>query len=137
MFRDLIYSLSPVAVWLLFGVCLLAILFSGQHHAREVMTPEIIMDTIDHLTDNYGSDPDLTAMVDSYGIWCVASVSPDGNNLVHTVDDFWRKNARDNDGDMAITGQDGVDLNRNYQWGWGYQCVGSSSTSPRRPRSPA
>jgi cation:H+ antiporter len=34
MLRDLIYSLSPVAVWLLFGVCLLAILFSGTRLSR-------------------------------------------------------------------------------------------------------
>ncbi|HHN75497.1 MAG TPA: hypothetical protein ENK10_09740 [Acidobacteria bacterium] len=106
----------------------LAILFNAAHHAREVMTPEVVMDTIDQLTDNYGIDPQITSMVDSYQIWCVPMVNPDGVARVHEVDDNWRKNLRDNDANGVIDGQDGVDLNRNYQWGWGNQCRGSSST---------
>ena len=106
----------------------LAVLFSGAHHSREVMTPEVVMDTIDHLTDNYGIDPDITAKVDSYQIWCVPMVNPDGVNIVHTQDDTWRKNARDNNTDGIINLFDGVDLNRNYEWGWGGQCLGSSGT---------
>ncbi|MDQ7007815.1 MAG: M14 family zinc carboxypeptidase [Acidobacteriota bacterium] len=105
----------------------LAILFNAAHHAREVMTPEVVMDTIDQLTDNYGTDPRITSMVDTYQIWCVPMVNPDGVARVHEVDDNWRKNLRDNDGNGAIDSQDGVDLNRNYQWGWGGQCRGSSS----------
>ncbi len=106
----------------------LSILFNGAHHAREVMTPEIIRDMIDWLTDNYGSDPLITARVDAYQIWCVPIVNPDGNARVHEVDDFWRKNARDNDSSGTINSLDGVDLNRNYEWGWGNQCSGSSGT---------
>jgi hypothetical protein len=106
----------------------LAVLFSGAHHAREVMTPEVVMDTIDQLTDLYGSDPDITGWVDDYAIWCVPIVNPDGVEIVHTIDDFWRKNARDNDSSGTLNNQDGVDLNRNYEWGWGNQCAGSSST---------
>lgn len=105
----------------------LSVLFNAAHHAREVMTPEIIMDTIDQLTDNYGVDPTLTGYVDSYQIWCVPIVNPDGVARVHEVDDYWRKNARDNDTNGAINSQDGVDLNRNYEWGWGGQCNGSSN----------
>ncbi len=103
----------------------LTILLSGAHHAREIMTPEVVMDAIDQLTDNYGIDPDMTARVNDYQIWCVPIVNPDGVNRVHTVDDFWRKNARDNNGDSIINSNDGVDLNRNYEWGWGGQCGGS------------
>lgn len=106
----------------------LTALFAGAHHAREVMTPEVVMDTIDQLTDNYGIDPQITSMVDSYQIWCVPIVNPDGVARVHEVDDNWRKNLRDNDDNGTINSQDGVDLNRNYEWGWGYQCRGSSST---------
>jgi len=104
----------------------LTILFSGAHHAREVMTPEVVIDTIDQLTDSYGIDPEITAKVDDYQIWCVPMVNPDGVYRVHTADSFWRKNARDNDGNGSINGQDGVDLNRNYEWGFGGQCRGSS-----------
>ena len=72
----------------------LSILFNAAHHAREVMTPEILLDTIEQLTDLYGSDPEITSMVDGYQIWCVPIVNPDGVAIVHEEDDFWRKNAK-------------------------------------------
>jgi hypothetical protein len=106
----------------------LAILFSGAHHAREVMTPEVVMDTIDYLTDNYGTDSEITARVDAYQIWCVPMVNPDGVHRVFTADSYWRKNVRDNDGSGGIGDADGVDVNRNYDWGFGGQCRGSSGT---------
>lgn len=106
----------------------LSILLNGNHHAREVMTPEVILDALDYLTDNYGTDPQVTRLVDAHQIWLVPTVNPDGLARVHEVDDFWRKNTRDNDSNGTINSSDGVDLNRNYEWGWGYQCQGSSGS---------
>lgn len=115
----------------------LAILFNAAHHAREVMTIEVVLDIIEQLTDGYGVDPELTAFVDAYEIWCVPVVNPDGVTRVFQVDDFWRKNNRDNDANGSITSADGVDLNRNYEWGFGNQCRGSSSsTSSETYRGP-
>lgn len=118
-------------------------LFNAAHHAREVMTPEILLDTIEQLTDLYGSDAEITGMVNDYQIWCVPIVNPDGVAIVHEEDDFWRKNARDNDENGTINSSDGVDPKRNYEWGWGFQCRGSSSSftsaiyrAPPRARSP-
>jgi hypothetical protein len=105
----------------------LAVLFNAAHHAREVMSTEVVLDTIEQLTDFYGSDLQLTDYVNRYQIWCVPMVNPDGVARVHEVDDYWRKNLRDNDGNGIIDGEDGVDLNRNYEWGWGGQCNGSSN----------
>ncbi len=104
-----------------------SILFNAAHHAREVMTPEIAMDIVTRLTEGYGVDPDMTRRVDAYQVLVVPVVNPDGVHRVHATDDFWRKNVRDNDANGTIDGQDGVDLNRNYEWGWGNQCQGSSS----------
>ena len=116
----------------------LAVLFNAAHHSREVMTPEVIVDIIDQLTDNYGSDPAITAHVDRYQIWCVPIVNPDGVARVHAVDDFWRKNLRDNDDNHVIDIEDGVDLNRNYDWGWGGWCNGSSGANDTQTyRGPA
>jgi hypothetical protein len=92
------------------------------------MTVEVVMDIIDHLTDNYGVLQEITDRVDAHQIWCVPIVNPDGVNRVFVTDDWWRKNNRDNDSSGTIDSADGVDLNRNYEWGWGYQCQGSSST---------
>jgi len=116
----------------------LTVLLNGGHHPREVMTHEAVMDIIDYLTDNYGIDPQATALVDAYQIWCVPLVNPDGLELVFNEDNFWRKNARDNDDNGRITWKDGVDVNRNYEWGWGNQCLGSSGTrSQATYRGPA
>ena len=115
----------------------LGILFTGSLHSREVMTPEVVMDVIDHLTDNYGADPDITDYVDSYQVWCVPMVNPDGVEIVFNEDQLWRKNARDNDDNGRVTWKDGVDINRNFEWGWGNQCQGSSdATSAATYRGP-
>ncbi|HXV75891.1 MAG TPA: M14 family zinc carboxypeptidase [Candidatus Polarisedimenticolaceae bacterium] len=105
-----------------------SLLFSGLHHAREVMTVEVMVDLIDRLTDGYDTDPAMKARVDAYQIWCVPLVNPDGLSYVFDVDDLWRKNLRQNDNSGRISWKDGVDINRNYVWAWGNQCLGSSGT---------
>jgi hypothetical protein len=97
-----------------------AIFFIGEHHAREVMTPEIAMDLVNLLVRNYGVNAFATDVVNRTEIWVVPNHNPDGSNYVFTVDDFWRKNRRDNGGGIF-----GVDNNRNYPFRWG-ACNGSS-----------
>jgi carboxypeptidase T len=92
------------------------ILFNGMHHAREVMTTEVVLDIADYLLSNYGRDPKVTAWVDNYEIYLVPMFNVDGNNKVWNEDNMWRKNTR---------GRFGVDLNRNYPYGWN-SCNGSS-----------
>lgn len=103
------------------------IFFNGQHHAREVMTPEVANDVIEYLTTRYGTDTDVTRWVNTHEIYVVPCVNPDGNVIVFIQDDFWRKNARDNNGNHVFDSGDGVDLNRNYPFQWGGACAGSSS----------
>ncbi len=98
-----------------------AIIFVGQHHAREVMTPEIAIDIIDYLLTNYPSDPQVQYWVDNFEIWVRPCHNPDGTNWVFTEYNMWRKNRHDN-GD----GTYGVDNNRNYPFKWG-SCYGSSA----------
>lgn len=45
---------------------------------------------------------------------------------VHPGNRLWRKNLRDNNGDGQIGSGDGVDLNRNFSYKWGYDNEGSS-----------
>lgn len=94
-----------------------AVLFNGMHHAREVMGPEVALDIIETLLTNYGKDNKITHWVDSNDIWVMPMFNVDGNNIVWTNDNMWRKNAR---------GNYGVDINRNYPYAWG-TCNGSSS----------
>ena len=92
--------------------------FDAQHHAREVMTPEIARDFIDYLTSRYATDSQVRRWVDNINIWIVGSVNPDGAMYVFTTDTAWRKNRH-----PACA----VDNNRNYPAAWG-SCNGSSAS---------
>jgi len=97
------------------------IIFDGEHHAREPISMELVMLILNHLVDNYGTDPDVTYWVNNAQIWFVPLINPDGHKIViDQTDTSWRKNIRDNDGNGTIsfgggyTYPDGVDPNRNY-----------------------
>jgi hypothetical protein len=98
------------------------LLFNAMHHARELMTTEVIMHMAQTLLQNYGRDPDITRWMDSSRIILVPQVNPDGNQLVHDGQSMWRKNAWESEGRTY-----GVDINRNYPTLWG-ECNGSSSS---------
>ena len=120
------------------------VLFTGLTHAREPEGMEVVLHFLLRLLDGYGTDPELTYLVNEREMWFVPVVNPDG--YVRNEDTwrsggvfgFWRKNLRDNNGDSMITSQDGVDLNRNFGFQWGYDNVGSSG-NPFSPtyRGPA
>lgn len=99
---------------------------NGCHHARELMSVELPLFAMRRLLDGYGVDPALTSLVDSRRIWIAPVVNPDGyvyveQNANGQSSGWWRKNRRPN-GDGTI----GVDLNRNYDWEWGRDDIGSS-----------
>src|SRR5260370_3174584 len=48
-------------------------------HSREITAPEVGMRLIDYLTQNYGTDPDVTWMVNYQDIWIVPVANPDGH----------------------------------------------------------
>ena len=103
------------------------IMIAGNHHAREIMTVEVPISMIKFLLDMYGKDASVKAVIDSHELWFVPMVNPDGHVIVENGDMWWRKNARDNNDDGIINSDDGVDLNRNYGYTWGYDDSGSSS----------
>lgn len=87
-----------------------AFLMDAQHHARELMTPEIARDMIEYLLVNYGTDPKVTRWMDQVEIWVVPSVNPDGASFVFRQNNWWRRNRH-----LPCP----VDLNRNYPYRWG------------------
>ena len=95
------------------------IAFIGNHHAREIQTPEVVLDTAHWLIDGYGRDAKATAWVDQNEIWLVPVANPDGYEYVFSDDSMWRKN---------LGHGTGVDLNRNYPFHWGG--CGSNSSDP-------
>ena len=117
-------------------------------HAREITTPEIAMRFLDLLLDGYGSDADVTWLVDYHEIWIVPTANPDGHWLVELGEQeeygglpfYQRKNAKqanfmDDIDDCSAwppSGGDhyGVDLNRNHSFGWGGDGSSGEPCSP-------
>ncbi|MFE7132574.1 M14 family zinc carboxypeptidase [Streptomyces sp. NPDC057638] len=106
-----------------------ATLYLANQHAREWITPEMTRRLMHHYLAGYGKDPRITRIVDSSELWFVLSANPDGYDHTFAGGSFerhWRKNLRDNDKDGRLTAADGVDLNRNFAYKWGYDDEGSS-----------
>ena len=109
------------------------IMFDGMHHAREIMTPEIVADVADSVLQGF-SPANRSArnrsfqtsrwILQNWNIWLVPMLNPDGNNIVWTSDAMWRKNAKSAGNNKVY----GVDLNRNYAFNWN-KCGGSSGST--------
>jgi hypothetical protein len=101
-------------------------LYTALHHSREPASMSQLIFYMWHLLENYGTDPTATYIVDSYELYFVTCVNPDGYLYNEFTDPngggMWRKNRRMNTG-----GSMGVDLNRNYGFNWGYDNIGSST----------
>ena len=76
--------------------------------------------------DNYGTNAEITNLVNTRELWFMIVANPDGYQYTFDHERLWRKNLHDNDGDGQITNVDGVDPNRNYNIDWGYDNEGSS-----------
>ena len=89
----------------------------AEHHAREMITPELAVVFIDYLLERYGSDPQVTWLLDYREILVMPLVNPDGHKKAEEGL-YWRKNT-DNDDGCSDEYLLGVDLNRNYSYQWG------------------
>jgi len=101
------------------------VLYTAIHHAREPMS---LMETIFYmwyLLENYGTNDEVTYLVNNTQMYFVPCINPDGYVYNETTNPngggLWRKNRRNNGGGVY-----GVDLNRNYSYGWG--TTGTSAT---------
>jgi carboxypeptidase T len=88
----------------------------GCHHAREHLSVEVPLLLAEYLATNYGRDSRITKLLDTREVWIVPMVNPDGAEFDISAKryQYWRKNRRDN-GDGTF----GIDLNRNYDAGFG------------------
>ncbi|MCX5133877.1 M14 family zinc carboxypeptidase [Streptomyces sp. NBC_00340] len=119
-----------------------SVLYMSNQHAREWITPEMTRRLMHYYLDNYATDRRVRKIVDSTELWFVLSANPDGYDYTFQDEDTrqWRKNLRDVNGDGVISTGDGVDLNRNFAYKWGYDDEGSSpnaTSETYRGASPA
>src|SRR5438874_6017762 len=110
------------------------VFYNALIHAREPEGMEALLYFLGLLAAQYGTDPDVTYLVDQRELYFVPLINPDGyavNESVYAGTGsfaFWRKNTRDNDANGILNSQDGVDLNRNFGYKWNFDGVGSSGT---------
>ena len=93
-------------------------LIVSHHHAREQITVEIAVRLMFYLINNYETDEAVTNLLDTYDIYILPTINPDGLDQVVNFEDYWlRKNLKpfddDNDGlfdedHMEDTNDDGV-----------------------------
>lgn len=101
------------------------VLYTGMHHAREPIGMQHLLYYMYYLLENYATNPQIRELVNNIEMYFIPILNPDGYNRNITTNPngggMWRKNRRTNAG-----GSRGVDLNRNYGFGWGYDNEGSS-----------
>ena len=95
----------------------------AAQHPRELATAEVATRFADMLLEGYGTDPDLTWLLDYNRIHIIPQANPDGRSWVEQGY-LWRKNTNSTNGcDFPAHG---VDLNRNGSFLWNH-CNGCSS----------
>jgi len=111
------------------------ILYTGLTHARELISVSQNIYFMWYLLENYEKDPVIKQIIDNTELYFIPVINPDGLN--YNIDGYsvqqdsftraWRKNLCDNDLDGVFNPKyDGVDLNRNFGYEWGYDDMGSS-----------
>ncbi|CAG0923586.1 unnamed protein product [Notodromas monacha] len=79
-------------------------------HAREWISPASVMYAMEQILLTGSANSDLSRFD-----WRIVPISnPDGYDYSHSTDRLWRKNRR-----VPSSGCVGVDLNRNFGYGWG------------------
>ena len=104
------------------------VLYTALTHSREPLGMMNLMYFVQLLLEEYDEDPELNYLINNREIWFIPVVNPDGyvyNELIEpNGGGMHRKNRLDTNcgnGDNR-----GVDLNRNYGYGWGSDDTGSS-----------
>lgn len=109
--------------------------YDALHHAREPISMQAMLYYMYWLLENYGTDPEATYLVNNREIFFVPIVNPDGYEYNRSTNPNgggnWRKNRRNNGGSF------GVDLNRNYSYGWGLNSGSSGNPSSDTYRGPS
>lgn len=92
-------------------------------HAREYTTAELGTRFAEFLVDQYGTDPDVTWLLDHHEVHLMLQSNPDGRVRAE-AGALWRKNT--NNDICSNTNTRGVDLNRNFEFRWDC-CNGASN----------
>lgn len=101
------------------------VLYTAIHHAREPGSLSQLIFYMWYLLENYGTDDEITYLVDNTEMYFVPMINPDGYVYNETTDPNGGGMHRKNRNPAVGTTNKGVDLNRNYSYEWN-----ESGTSP-------
>ncbi len=109
----------------------------AQEHAREWVTPLVVMETAERLLRNYAHDSETKKLLNNLDIFLIPMVNPDGANYSFYDFNMQRRNMTNYCGpnqanDYGARNAWGVDLNRNHSVGsiWdGFVGASTSCTS--------
>lgn len=101
------------------------LLINSAIHAREYATAPLALAFAKSLLDGIGNNADADWLLERQEIHLVLQTNPEGRKIAETGL-LWRKNINDN---SCVTGNYGVDLNRNFSFGWNTAPGGSSGDS--------
>lgn len=97
----------------------------GGTHARELIAPATAMYFIYKLLNDYGTDDEVTNLVNTFVWYIMPLVNPDGYEYVFKGHPMWRKNRSKGPSHCK-----GVDLNRNFPFQW------NGTYTPPKSRNP-
>jgi len=91
-----------------------AIFINAGQHAREWIAPASVLYLLNELVTKYGSDRQITSLVDKYDWYIMPILNPDGYQYSHDSHRMWRKTRSTNRGYRCK----GTDPNRNWDAKW-------------------
>ncbi|MCB9225400.1 MAG: immune inhibitor A [Crocinitomicaceae bacterium] len=108
------------------------VLYTALHHAREPASLSQLIYYMWYVLENYGTNEEITYLVDNTEMYFVPMINPDGYRYNELTDPngggMHRKNRRN-----VGTYNKGVDLNRNYGYGWNTTGVSTSQNGDTYP----
>lgn len=111
-------------------------LYSAVHHAREPMSMSQLIYYMWYLLENYASDTEVQYIVDNTELFFVPCLNPDGYIHNETNDPNGFGMHRKNKAPVG-TNNPGVDLNRNYSYGWNTTGVSANVNNDTYPGTSA
>ncbi len=90
-----------------------AAFFEGGRHSGEITGSESVLWLMQHLVENYGSDPEITHLIDTKTIYLRPQNNPDGGSMYLKTAQTNRSSVRpiDNDGDGLLDEDPANDIN--------------------------
>ncbi|XP_052061862.1 carboxypeptidase B-like [Mytilus californianus] len=99
-----------------------AIFINGGLHAREWISPAVVLYLINQLALNPSNNPVIDSILEKLDWYFLPVVNPDVYEYSSTTDRLWRKNRQPPPSGSCI----GVDLNRNFGFNWNPAIGGST-----------